>query len=602
MHFHTHLLYNTCEKYCLGAVFFYFWGVFLYNSLHKCKGFSFHVLLSLTEILKGCLATMDKELWIERANDSLVKHFYEQQSDIEQREGFESKLTFGTAGIRGKFGLGEGRLNKFTIEKLALGLARYLNAQTNSPTIVIHYDIRHLSTEFAQIIANVLANHQITVYLPDTYKTTPELSFAVRNLNTTAGIMITASHNPKDYNGIKVYGSDGAQLSTDASELASRYIEEVGDPLQIDIPISKQNTSYIKPFPKSVTDDYMKHIQNMIGYIPKSDLQVVFTSLHGTSVPIVPELLQSLNFNQFNLVEAQCKPDPNFSSVQSANPEDHRAFDQAVELANKSHADLLISTDPDVDRLGIAERDAHGHITYFNGNQIGALLLNYRIQQTSQLRHRLMIQSIVSSELTKSLARYNNVEYKEVLTGFKFIAQEIRQLDDHQNMIFAFEESYGFLSEPFVRDKDAVQIVPLIIKYASELKLYGKTLKDELEQIYQTVGRHEDTLFSHTLEGFEGKKKINAIMTKFRSNPPQEIQGLKVKAIEDYLTSEVYHLDKDTTSQINSPKSNVIRVLFDEGFIALRPSGTEPKIKLYVSLKCPNFDDVAQKINAMIFS
>ncbi|HCX9762362.1 TPA: phospho-sugar mutase [Staphylococcus aureus] len=602
MHFHTHLLYNTCEKYCLGAVFFYFWGVFLYNSLHKCKGFSFHVLLSLTEILKGCLATMDKELWIKRANDSLVKHFYEQQSDIEQREGFESKLTFGTAGIRGKFGLGEGRLNKFTIEKLALGLARYLNAQTNSPTIVIHYDIRHLSTEFAQIIANVLANHQITVYLPDTYKTTPELSFAVRNLNTTAGIMITASHNPKDYNGIKVYGSDGAQLSTDASELASRYIEEVGDPLQIDIPISKQNTSYIKPFPKSVTDDYMKHIQNMIGYIPKSDLQVVFTSLHGTSVPIVPELLQSLNFNQFNLVEAQCKPDPNFSSVQSANPEDHRAFDQAVELANKSHADLLISTDPDADRLGIAERDAHGHITYFNGNQIGALLLNYRIQQTSQLRHRLMIQSIVSSELTKSLARYNNVEYKEVLTGFKFIAQEIRQLDDHQNMIFAFEESYGFLSEPFVRDKDAVQIVPLIIKYASELKLYGKTLKDELEQIYQTVGRHEDTLFSHTLEGFEGKKKINAIMTKFRSNPPQEIQGLKVKAIEDYLTSEVYHLDKDTTSQINSPKSNVIRVLFDEGFIALRPSGTEPKIKLYVSLKCPNFDDVAQKINAMIFS
>ncbi|HEJ8801977.1 TPA: phospho-sugar mutase [Staphylococcus aureus] len=602
MHFHTHLLYNTCEKYCLGAVFFYFWGVFLYNSLHKCKGFSFHVLLSLTEILKGCLATMDKELWIERANDSLVKHFYEQQSDIEQREGFESKLTFGTAGIRGKFGLGEGRLNKFTIEKLALGLARYLNAQTNSPTIVIHYDIRHLSTEFAQIIANVLANHQITVYLPDTYKTTPELSFAVRNLNTTAGIMITASHNPKDYNGIKVYGSDGAQLSTDASELASRYIEEVGDPLQIDIPISKQNTSYIKPFPKFVTDDYMKHIQNMIGYIPKSDLQVVFTSLHGTSVPIVPELLQSLNFNQFNLVEAQCKPDPNFSSVQSANPEDHRAFDQAVELANKSHADLLISTDPDADRLGIAERDAHGHITYFNGNQIGALLLNYRIQQTSQLRHRLMIQSIVSSELTKSLARYNNVEYKEVLTGFKFIAQEIRQLDDHQNMIFAFEESYGFLSEPFVRDKDAVQIVPVIIKYASELKLYGKTLKDELEQIYQTVGRHEDTLFSHTLEGFEGKKKINAIMTKFRSNPPQEIQGLKVKAIEDYLTSEVYHLDKDTTSQINSPKSNVIRVLFDEGFIALRPSGTEPKIKLYVSLKCPNFDDVAQKINAMIFS
>ncbi|MBX8334069.1 phospho-sugar mutase [Staphylococcus aureus] len=602
MHFHTHLLYNTCEKYCLGAVFFYFWGVFLYNSLHKCKGFSFHVLLSLTEILKGCLATMDKELWIERANDSLVKHFYEQQSDIEQREGFESKLTFGTAGIRGKFGLGEGRLNKFTIEKLALGLARYLNAQTNSPTIVIHYDIRHLSTEFAQIIANVLANHQITVYLPDTYKTTPELSFAVRNLNTTAGIMITASHNPKDYNGIKVYGSDGAQLSTDASELASRYIEEVGDPLQIDIPISKQNTSYIKPFPKSVTDDYMKHIQNMIGYIPKSDLQVVFTSLHGTSVPIVPKLLKSLNFNQFNLVEAQCKPDPNFSSVQSANPEDHRAFDQAVELANKSHADLLISTDPDADRLGIAERDAHGHITYFNGNQISALLLNYRIQQTSQLRHRLMIQSIVSSELTKSLARYNNVEYKEVLTGFKFIAQEIRQLDDHQNMIFAFEESYGFLSEPFVRDKDAVQIVPLIIKYASELKLYGKTLKDELEQIYQTVGRHEDTLFSHTLEGLEGKKKIESIMTNFRSNPPQEIQGLKVKAIEDYLTSEVYQLDKDTTSQINSPKSNVIRVLFDEGFIALRPSGTEPKIKLYVSLKCPNFDDVAQKINAMIFS
>lgn len=543
-----------------------------------------------------------KALWLEKADESLVKHFYERQSNAEQQEGFETKLTFGTAGIRGKFGLGEGRLNKFTIAKLAMGLAQYLTANFEHPTIVIHYDIRHLSTEFAQLIASILAEYRITVYLPDTYKTTPELSFAVRHLQTTAGIMITASHNPKDYNGIKVYGSDGAQIATHTSEKVSQYIESIGSPLNIDIPAQSHTSArYIKPMPESVKMQYIQHIQHMIGYIPTSDLQVVFTSLHGTSVPIVPEILSSLNFNQYTLVSTQCHPDPNFSSVTSANPEDHAAFDQSVEVSNQVNADLLISTDPDADRLGIAERDADGNITYFNGNQIGALLLNYRIQQTSRQKNRLMIQSIVSSELTKSLARYNHIDYKEVLTGFKFIAQEIRHLNRPDRMIFAYEESYGFLAEPFVRDKDAIQIVPLIIKYAAELKLYGKTLQDELNEIYQTVGKHEDKLFSHTLEGIKGQQQINQLMEDFRNNPPNTLNGLQVTEIEDYQQGISYRMTDNTTYDITLPKANVIRVKFKEGFIALRPSGTEPKIKLYVSLQCHDFEDMAQTINDIIF-
>ena len=319
-------------------------------------------------------------------------------------------------------------------------------------------------------------------------------------------------------------------------------------------------------------------------------------------MPVVPDILSSLNFNQFELVASQCEPDSDFSSVASANPEDHKAFDQSIELANQIDADLLIGTDPDADRLGIVERDAEGNIHYYNGNQIGALLLNYRIKQTEELPNRIMFQSIVSGGLAKSLAQYHNVNFKEVLTGFKYIAAEIRHLSPEQNFIFGYEESYGFLARPFVRDKDAIQIVPLMIKYAAELKNNGRMLKDELEDITRNVGNFNDKLFSHTFEGTQGKTKIENIMTQFRSETPSEMCGLKVIAIEDFETGKKTDLQNDEVSDITLPKANVIKIYFDEGFIALRPSGTEPKIKLYVSLSCDHFDVVAQKMNDAIFN
>lgn len=444
---------------------------------------------------------MNKEKWFDNIENSLTKDFYLNQSTEEQFEGFETALSFGTAGIRGKFGLGEGRLNKYTVQKIALGISKYVLNEIDKKEVVIHYDTRYFSKDFANIIAKVLSSFKIKVYLSYEYKTTPELSYSVRYLETGLGIMITASHNPKDYNGIKVYGSDGAQLSTTNSSKLSEYINKLDNSLEIDkIYNFKKNNNYIFPVPKEVTTSYFEEIKKLIDFIPKSNLKVIFSSLHGTSFPIVPNLLSELDFNNYYLVEKQCKPDPEFGSVDSANPEDMNAFNQAISLAKQKEGDLIICTDPDADRLGIVERDNNGNLYYFNGNEIGTLLLNYRIRQTKDFTNRIMIQSIVSGELAKSLAKYYGINYKEVLTGFKYIAEEINNLKDCK-FILGYEESYGFLADTFVRDKDAIQIVPLLIKYKSELKNKNKLLYEELKEIKEKVGNHKDRLFSHTLEG-----------------------------------------------------------------------------------------------------
>lgn len=542
-----------------------------------------------------------KDNWEKHKEESYVEYFHNKQNIETQNEGYNSKLEFGTAGIRGKFGLGEGRLNKFTIGKVALGIANYLNSQTKSSSVVIYYDTRHLSCEFSELIAEILANKNIKVYLSNEYRSTPELSFAVRYLKATAGIMITASHNPKDYNGIKVYGSDGAQLDTASSIVLSGYIDDLGDPLNIDMKINvHKSKEYVHLIKDEVRESYIKHVTNSIGIIPESNLKVVFSSLHGTSVPIVPTILERLKFKSFSLVENQCIPDPDFSSVDSANPEDHKAFDKAIEEARKIKAGLIICTDPDADRVGIVEIDNDGNVYYYNGNEIGALLLNYRIKETSHLNNRIMIQSIVTSELGKSIAKANNVLIKEVLTGFKFIAKEIRDLSPDYNFIFGYEESYGYLAEPFVRDKDAIQIVPLIIKYASELKNTGRMFKDELNDIYKIVGKHNDKLFSQTFEGENGKNKIDRIMNEMRIHPPKSIAGLSVIMMEDYKNQK--RLESGRFMKINLPKADVLKIYFESGFIALRPSGTEPKIKLYVSLKSDNFEYLADEINKKIFT
>lgn len=545
---------------------------------------------------------MMKDNWMKHKEDSLVASFYDAQTPEFQEQGFETELAFGTAGIRGQFGLGPGRLNRYTIQRLALGIANYLQDKETHSSIVIHYDIRHLSSEFAELISQILASNDIKVYLAAHYKTTPELSYAVRHLHTSAGIMITASHNPKDYNGIKVYGSDGAQLDEETSFEVANYINNLEDPLKLEVDFNPTLIEKnIHTLPDDVYNTYINEITDLVGDIPQSDLKVVYTSLHGTGVPIIPDILQHLHFQNFNLVEVQCKVDPNFSSVKSANPEERDAFDLAIQQAQDADANLIIATDPDVDRMGFVERDKDGQNHYFGGSEIGALLIKYLIEHATLPKQPVVIQSIVTGELGKRLAQQHGVTVKEVLIGFKHIAKAIREFDDDQSFLFAYEESYGYLADDFVRDKDAVQIVPLIIKYASILENEGKTLHDALNEIYEEVGHYRDYLVSKVFEGKQGQQHIADLMAKVRHHIPDTIAGLNVIAVEDYDTLQRVNKKDNTVETITLPQANVIRVIFEEGFVALRPSGTEPKLKFYISLNVHNFDQVAQEIYDYIF-
>ncbi|TDM07323.1 phospho-sugar mutase [Macrococcus lamae] len=544
-----------------------------------------------------------RKQWENKLSESLIsEEQYNQLSEEQKEESFSSNLAFGTAGIRGKIGLGPNRLNRFTVQKVAYGLSKYLNEVTDQATVVIAYDTRHFSKEFCDEIAAVLGSNGITAYIFERYHTTPELSYSVRHLQADAGVMITASHNPPEYNGIKIYGPDGGQMALAGSQKVSSYINQIDNELNIEVqPLDQLKADgLVKQAHAEVIESYKQQVIDLIQDIPQSDLKVVFSSLHGTSVPIIPEILESLNFSNFKLVTAQCTPDPDFSSVASANPEDHAAFDMAVELAKEQGADLLIATDPDADRMGVVAKvgdDFH----YLNGNQLGSLLLAYRIEQTEGMKDRAAVKSIVTSELGKVVAEKNDVKMFDVLTGFKFIAEKIAEFEQNEDYqyIFGYEESYGYMASPFVRDKDAVQIVPLIIKLASELKNEGKTIVDKMNHIYNTYGHYEEKLFAHTFEGQSGKQKIQDIMTKARLDTPSSIAGLKVIAVEDYEAQ--LRKDDNGESTINLPKADVLKFFFSDGWIALRPSGTEPKIKLYVSLLSDEIDEIAEKINAEFF-
>lgn len=538
-----------------------------------------------------------KTSWEARLSDSLIQEEAYRNLTIEQQdEGFSGTLQFGTAGIRGLIGLGPNRLNKFTVQKVALGLAQYLKSETKSPKVVIGFDTRHLSPEFSDVIAKVLAHHEIKTYVFERYRTTPELSFAVRYLNADAGVMITASHNPPEYNGIKIYGSDGGQLALEPSEQVSKFIQSI-DALSID---DSHDPSYIEVANSEVTDAYKRHVLDLVGTIEESSLNVVFSSLHGTSVPIVPELLDALNFKNYHLVKEQVIPDPNFTHVASANPEEHSAFDLSIKLAEEVNADLLIATDPDADRMGIVVKHLNDY-HYFNGNQIGAILLYNRILQTEGLAHRAAVKSIVTSELGRVIAQAHDVEMFDVLTGFKFIAEKIATFEttNSHNYIFGYEESYGYMAKPFVRDKDAVQIVPLLIKIASELKNNNETLVDQLNLIYKTYGKYEEKLFAHTMTGKDGQVEIANIMETARTSEIKEIARMKVIKKEDFLTQQ--RTENGEVSKIELPSANVLKFYFDNGWIALRPSGTEPKIKLYVSLKTDDINAVSDEVNAYFF-
>lgn len=541
-----------------------------------------------------------KSEWLDKLDESLVKTFYEAQTDKEIEEGFSGNLTFGTAGIRSTFGLGPGRLNAFTIRKVALGLSQYLKEKYDNPSVVIHFDTRLLSKAFSEEMASVLAQNNIITILSENYKSTPELSFAVRYLKSSAGVMITASHNPKNYNGIKIYDQNGGQLLPDESEDLSQYINAIERPLQIDEGNfnSLLNDKKITYMSHEVTEAYKSEVKDLVGDIPEKDAKVVLTSLHGTSLPLASTILSELAYDNFVIEKEQSTPDGNFPTVAIANPEDEAVFERGIKLANDTDAQLIIATDPDADRLGMIERYDDETYRYFNGNEIGILLTKLRFQDLVEEGKQLyMIKSIVTSELAERLALALDVEVNNVLTGFKYISNLLEEQSTQQDkqLLIAFEESHGYLAKPFSRDKDAIQMVPLLIKYKNLLANNGMTFKDTIDDIYAHIGAYKDKTLSPTFEGAEGIEKITKIMDQFRNEDVSTICGLEVKQIEDYQSGTIKNVTEGSTEALSLPETNLIRFIFDEGFIALRPSGTEPKIKLYFSLNIEDIDDLTNQ-------
>ncbi len=536
--------------------------------------------------------------WEQRISESLVEQFHNVQTEEEIEAGFTDVLSFGTAGIRSTFGIGPGRLNKFTIQKFALGLTKYLRNITNDPTVVIHFDTRHLSHEFAIEIAKVLGTNGIEVILPETFKSTPELSFAVRYLKTTAGIMITASHNPKNYNGIKVYGPDGGQLLTDPSLELSRYIDTVEDPLNIqsDDFETLQERGLILPFKEETTKAYKDAVKELVGSFETSQIKTVLTSLHGTSLPLLSDVLEDLSYTNYVVEEAQSKPNGDFPTVNIANPEAEDTFDLGKQLAATEDAQLILATDPDADRLGVVERYQDGSTRYFNGNEIGLLLMKLRNQQLSDDQHKYIIKSVVTSALSEKLAQSLNIGVINVLTGFKYISEQLKNLEDNASqLVLVYEESHGYLVDDFSRDKDAVQTAALLIKYKEQLAQENKTFKNVLDNIYQEHGHYKDKTLSPTFDGAEGREKINRLMNEFKQLVSIEISNLTPLFIENYITKESLNVKTGKTQTIHLPQTDLIKFIFEEGFIAVRPSGTEPKMKLYFSLDVERLDDVIEE-------
>ncbi|RIO18057.1 phospho-sugar mutase [Mammaliicoccus sciuri] len=536
--------------------------------------------------------------WEQRISESLVEQFHNVQTEEEIEAGFTDVLSFGTAGIRSTFGIGPGRLNKFTIQKFALGLTKYLRNITNDPKVVIHFDTRHLSQEFANEIAKVLGTNGIEVILPETFKSTPELSFAVRYLKTTAGIMITASHNPKNYNGIKVYGPDGGQLLTEPSLELSRYIDTVEDPLNIqtDDLETLQERGLIMPFKEETTKAYKDAVKELVGLFEKAQTKTVLTSLHGTCLPLLSDVLEELSYTNYVVEETQSKPNGDFPTVNIANPEAEDTFDLGKQLAETEDAQLVLATDPDADRLGVVERYQDGSIRYFNGNEIGLLLMKLRNQQLSDDQHKYIIKSVVTSALSEKLAKSLDIGVINVLTGFKYISEQLKNLEDNASqLVLAYEESHGYLVDDFSRDKDAIQTAALLIKYKEQLAQDNKTFKDVLDNIYQEHGHYKDKTLSPTFDGAEGREKIKQIINDFKQLETIDIEHLTPLFIENYITKESLNVKTGKTQTIHLPQTDLIKFIFEEGFIAVRPSGTEPKMKLYFSLDVERLDDVIEE-------
>lgn len=539
--------------------------------------------------------------------DSLEREWQQMMKQLEDdvirlEDCFYKNLEFGTGGMRGEIGPGPNRMNTYTVRKAAEGLAHYIKEfgeEAKSRGVVIAFDSRHKSPEFAKEAALTLGNHGIQTYLFRDLRPTPELSFAVRYLYAFAGIVITASHNPPEYNGFKVYGPDGGQLPPEPANKLIDKVNGIEDELRIEVGNEQdlKAKQLFKIIGEEIDQIYNKQLQQII-VNPETikenaqELKIVFTPLHGTANNPVRRALETAGFTNVSVVKEQELPDPNFSTVPSPNPEEHAAFALAIKEGEQMGADLLLATDPDADRVGIATKDDTGNYVVLTGNQTGALMLDYLLSQKKQLGllpdNGVVLKTIVTSELGRTIANQYNMETIDTLTGFKFIGEKIKQYEQsgEKQFLFGYEESYGYLIGDFVRDKDAIQACLLAAELGAYYKSRGMSLYDGLIEVFEKYGYYQEGLESITLKGKAGLEKIQAILSHFRRNPPTQIGGMRVTIVEDYLKRERMDLMKKETLALTLPSSDVIKYILADGtWICMRPSGTEPKMKFYFGVK-----------------
>ena len=551
--------------------------------------------------------------WVNFAElPGYLRQDLENMDEKTKEDAFYTNLEFGTAGMRGLIGAGTNRINIYVVRQATEGLARLIESKGGNEKergVAIAYDSRHFSPEFAFESAAVLAKHGIKSYVFESLRPTPELSFAVRHLNCFAGIMITASHNPAPFNGYKVYGEDGGQMPPHDADALTTYIRAIENPFAVEVADveAEKASGLIEVIGEAVDAEYLKEVKDvninpaLIEEFGK-DMKIVYTPLHGTGEMLARRALAQAGFDSVQVVEAQATPDPDFSTVKSPNPENQAAFALAEELGRQVGADVLVATDPDADRVGVEVLQKDGSYLNLSGNQIGAIMAKYILEAHKNAgtlpENAALCKSIVSTDLVTKIAESYGATMFNVLTGFKFIAEKIQEFEEKHNHTYmmGFEESFGYLIKPFVRDKDAIQAVLVVAELAAYYRSRGLTLADGIEEIYKEYGYYAEKTISVTLSGVDGAEQIKAIMAKFRDNGPKEFNNTAITVVEDFKAQTSTATD-GTVTALTTPPSDVLKyTLADGSWIAVRPSGTEPKIKFYIAVVGESNEDSQTKI------
>lgn len=539
--------------------------------------------------------------WVDFAElPDYLRQDLENMDEKTKEDAFYTNLEFGTAGMRGLIGAGTNRINIYVVRQATEGLAHLIESKGGNEKergVAIAYDSRHFSPEFAFESAAVLAKHGIKSYVFESLRPTPELSFAVRHLNCFAGIMVTASHNPAPFNGYKVYGEDGGQMPPYDADALTTYIRAIENPFAVEVADveAEKASGLIEVIGEAVDVEYLKEVKDvninpaLIEEFGK-DMKIVYTPLHGTGEMLARRALAQAGFDSVQVVEAQATPDPDFSTVKSPNPESQAAFALAEELGRQVGADVLVATDPDADRVGVEVLQKDGSYLNLSGNQIGAIMAKYILEAHKNAgtlpENAALCKSIVSTDLVTKIAESYGATMFNVLTGFKFIAEKIQEFEEKHNHTYmmGFEESFGYLIKPFVRDKDAIQAVLVVAELAAYYRSRGLTLADGIEEIYKEYGYYAEKTISVTLSGVDGAEQIKAIMAKFRNNAPKEWNATAITVVEDFKAQTATAAD-GTVTNLTTPPSDVLKyTLADGSWIAVRPSGTEPKIKFYIAV------------------